>query len=365
MPRPSRAKPRPVTCWWSAVPRSRSSGSGAAASMGSAAVLSDTVSCCSQRLFHLSDGHVAEVEHACGEHCVSAGIDGRWEVLEPAGTATRYEWHLCNATDRPNHFQVEAVLRPVGVHRVEQDLAGTQLGGRARPLDGVDPRRRTTTVGRHLEPAGLLAAASRVDAEHQDLVAESLGDLGDDLRPGDRRGVDADLVRTRSQQAVDVLGRTHPAADGQWDEHLVGGAADDVERRVTAVRGRRDVEERELVGPLGVVDLGHLNRITRVAQVDEVDALDDPAVVDVQARDDAYGEAHRMSLSVGADSPPVGEIRLSGVVSHYGRLNLVGRRTHEAHARHHRGARPVHCWLRQRPHERGERPHGRADIGIP
>src|SRR5690348_1518596 len=118
MPWPSRAKPRPVTWVWSVVPRSRSSGSGWAAVVGPAVVLSDTVSCCSQRLFHLSDGHVAEVEHACGEHCVGAGIDGRWEVLEPSGAATRDEWHLCNATDRPNHFQVEAVLGAVGVHRV-------------------------------------------------------------------------------------------------------------------------------------------------------------------------------------------------------------------------------------------------------
>src|SRR5829696_4337503 len=119
MPRPSSAKPRPVTCVWSAVPRSRSSGSGSADLMGSAVVLSDTVSCCSQRLFHLSDGHVAEMEHTCGEHCVSAGIDGCWEVLEPAGAATRDEGYLCNVTDRPNHFQVEPVLGPVGVHRVE------------------------------------------------------------------------------------------------------------------------------------------------------------------------------------------------------------------------------------------------------
>src|SRR5215216_5834624 len=102
MPRPSSAKPRPVTCEWSAVPRSRSSGWGSTGLVGSAVVLSDTVSCCSQRLFHLSDGHVAEVEDTCGEHCVGAGIDRGREVLEPAGAATRDEWHLCNATDRPN-----------------------------------------------------------------------------------------------------------------------------------------------------------------------------------------------------------------------------------------------------------------------
>ncbi len=48
-----------------------------------------------------------------------------------------------------------------------------------------------------------------------------------------------------------------------------------------------DVEEGELVGPLGVVARGDLDRIAGVAQPDEVDALDDAAVLDVEAGDDA------------------------------------------------------------------------------
>ena len=47
-----------------------------------------------------------------------------------------------------------------------------------------------------------------------------------------------------------------------------------------------DVEEDELVGALAVVAGGELHRIARVAQAHEVDALDHPARVDVEARDD-------------------------------------------------------------------------------
>ena len=66
-------------------------------------------------------------------------------------------------------------------------------------------------MGRDLEAAGLVGVASGVDAEHEHLVAEPVGDLGDDLGPGDRGGVDADLVGAGSQQPVDVLGvRTPP-----------------------------------------------------------------------------------------------------------------------------------------------------------
>ena len=48
----------------------------------------------------------------------------------------------------------------------------------------------------------------------------------------------------------------------------------------------------ELVGALGVVALGQLDRVAGVAQVEEVGALDDAAGVDVEAGDDAL-EDHR------------------------------------------------------------------------
>ena len=54
---------------------------------------------------------------------------------------------------------------------------------------------------------------------------------------------------------------------------------------------RGDVEEDELVGALGVVALGELDRVARVADVDEVRALHDAPGVDVEARDDAL-EVH-------------------------------------------------------------------------
>ena len=48
-----------------------------------------------------------------------------------------------------------------------------------------------------------------------------------------------------------------------------------------------DVEEAELVGAGRVIGNRRLDRIAGVAQIDEVDALDDAAVLDVQAGNDA------------------------------------------------------------------------------
>ena len=86
------------------------------------------------------------------------------------------------------------------------------------------------------KPLGVGALARRhpagVDGQHEHLVAEPLGDLGDQLGPRDGRGVDADLVGAGPQQRVDVVRRAHAAADGERDEHLLGGAAHHVVGRL-------------------------------------------------------------------------------------------------------------------------------------
>ena len=78
-----------------------------------------------------------------------------------------------------------------------------------------------------------------------------------------------------------------PPPIDERDEHVVGGAAGQLDDRLAPLVGGGDVEEDQLVGALGVVAGRELDRVARIAQTDEVRALDDPPGVDVQARDDA------------------------------------------------------------------------------
>src|SRR5262249_48813189 len=75
---------------------------------------------------------------AGGEDGVGAGLDGGREVLDGARAAAGDDGHVHRGTDGPDHLQIEAGLGAVGVHRVEQDLADTELGATDRPFDGVD-----------------------------------------------------------------------------------------------------------------------------------------------------------------------------------------------------------------------------------
>jgi hypothetical protein len=128
-------------------------------------------------------------------------------------------------------------------------------------------------------------AAAGVDRHHDALSPELGGDLADQLGPLHGRGVDRHLVGTGPQEAASVVDRADPAADGEGDEDLLGGAGGHLDHRVAGVGGGDDVEEDHLVGALGVVPSRQLDRVAGVAQAHEFDPLHHPTVADVEARD--------------------------------------------------------------------------------
>ena len=84
------------------------------------------------------------------------------------------------------------------------------------------------------------AAPTHVDGHDHALGPELVGDLGDELGPVDRgRVLIADLVGPGPQQPPGVVDGAHAAADGEGDEHLLGGPGHDVDHRLAAVRATR------------------------------------------------------------------------------------------------------------------------------
>jgi hypothetical protein len=137
-------------------------------------------------------------------------------------------------------------------------------------------------------------------------------------RPCHRGGVDAGLVGAGRQQLAGIVDGSHAAAHAERHENALGRASHPVEASATGVGRGTDVEEDDLVGPLGGIALGRLRRVAVVGEVGEAHPLDDAAVGHVEARDHPAGElglhrlgAHERSSPAQAASAAASEKRPS------------------------------------------------------
>ncbi len=157
----------------------------------------------------------------------------------------------------------------------------------------------------HLEAVGdVVAAPLGVDRAHHALGPELRGDLADQLGALDRRRVDADLVGAGTEHPAGVLQRADPTADRERDVDLLGDTEHHVDGGLAIVGRRGDVEEHQLVGTLGVVPGGELDRVAGVTEIDEVGALHHTAAGHVEARDHP-GDLHQATSSAPTASATV------------------------------------------------------------
>jgi hypothetical protein len=132
-----------------------------------------------------------------------------------------------------------------------------------------------------------------VDRHHDALAAEFFRRFAHEVGVGHGGGVDRRLVGASEQELPDIPDRAHAAPDRQRHEAGFRRSPHDIEQDAALLVARRDVEEAQLVGARPVVGLGDLDRIAGVAQIDEPHALDDAAVLDVEAGDEAGFKGHR------------------------------------------------------------------------
>ena len=202
-------------------------------------------------------------------------------MLGRARAAGRHDGHAERVVEREQEVEVVAALRPVAVHARRENLAraaGLALG---RPRDRAAARRRAAAVREDLPARGRPAGPLGVDGEDGALGSVARGDVREQVRPGERGRVHADLVGPGVEHRPGVVGRPDAAADGQRDAQLVGRPPDDGAHRLARLGRGRDVEKDEFVGARGVVEARLLDRVAGVAEVHEADAFDDAPVVDV------------------------------------------------------------------------------------
>ena len=231
------------------------------------------------------------MEDGGGQHRIGLALhEPLAEVLQRAGAAGSDHRHM-HTRHRSGQLQIVPVLRPVTIHARQQYFPGAQPHRLLSPLHRITPGGPAPAVREHAPASrpGLRVPAG-IDRHHDALTAEALGGFPDQRRPRQRRRVERHLVGARSQQCPHVVDAPQAAAHGQRHVDALGRARHHVQHDPAILVGGGDVQEDQLVGALGIVGQGRLDRVAGVAQVHEADALDHAAVLDVQAGNDTLGQ---------------------------------------------------------------------------
>ena len=188
--------------------------------------------------------------------------------------------------------QSKPVARSVGVHRGEQNFARAAGFGFARPLDDAASRGLAPALHKDLRVAhriGGFGIAARVDGDDDGLRAKAAADGVDQSWVGQRGGVHAHLVRAGLEDLRRIVRGANAAADAKGNKQLTRGAAHGVEQRLPALVRRGNVEQHDFVRAFAGMARGLRGRIARIDEIDELHALDDTAVMHIEAGDDALG----------------------------------------------------------------------------
>src|SRR5437762_125817 len=171
--------------------------------------------------------------------------------------------------------------------RVERPLARMR---RASPVYWYTMKACTSAAW-----GGRSGGALAVDADDHALRAEAPGELVDEVRVLERRGVDRDLVGARFENRLRVGHRADAAGDAERDIEERRHAVDPgtIHRAPTGAGG--DVVEDELVRALVTVARGELQDGADDLMVGEAHTLHHRAVSHVEAGDDASGQNARSS----------------------------------------------------------------------
>ncbi len=222
------------------------------------------------------------------------------QMIQIAHPARGDHRHPHGIRDGAGQRQVKAFFGAVTIHRGEQDFTGAVFRHALRPGHRIQAGGSAPAMGEDLpliRPGG-----ARINRHHHTLAAEFLGRFAHKFRPVHRRRVDRGLVGAGQQQLAHIFHRAHAATHGERHEAARRRARHHVKQRVAGIGGSRDIQEGQFIGAGSIIMRRLLHRIAGIAQIDKIDALDDAAILHVEAGNDADLEAHAASRKAAAGS---------------------------------------------------------------
>src|SRR6185312_5691833 len=152
-----------------------------------------------------------------------------------------------------------------------------------------------------------------VDAYHDALAAETLGQPVDERRVGERRRVHRDLFGAFVEHRLRVLHRADAAGDAEWNVQAARDPAHPAAIHAALLGAGRDVIEHQFVGALVAVARRQIQNVADHAVITEAHALDDLSVAHVEAGNYAFGKNGRSSCSAMRSSSNALPLMAAGV----------------------------------------------------
>jgi len=228
----------------------------------------------------VSDCIVAVVKDRRRERRVCASMKRLRQVTRRRGSAAGDHRHVDRRADRRQQGEVVAFSGAIAIPAGQKDLTGAAHLRLLCPGDGIFAR-AIPSGSHHDLPSITRCCAGCIQRQHHTLSPKLVGQLGEQIRARDRRGVDADLVRSGGEQLSGVLDCADPTADGQRNVHHRANGPNGLDRCCSALRCRGNIEQNQLIGALLRVEFGALCRIARITQPLKLDAFYDSSIPNV------------------------------------------------------------------------------------
>ena len=236
------------------------------------------------------------MKHRRGQRGVGlAGREDLVEVLERPGAARGDHGNRHGGRHGGGQRAVEPAAGAVAIDGRQEDLSRAAVRRLARPLDRLAAGRRSVRCAR--TPRSDRPVALRVDGDDHRLRAIPRRQPRQERRVLERGAVRARPCRRRRRAPPPRPPRDRmppPTASGMKSSAETARSVSSSARRFSMRRG--DVEDDQLVDALGVVAPRERGRLAGVRESFELHALDDAAVADVEAGDQALGTHDHLEI---------------------------------------------------------------------
>src|SRR3984893_11867637 len=209
-------------------------------------------------------------------------------MLEVTSSPAGDHWNADGRTNGGGQLNIVTILGSVRIHAGQQDFPSAPSLDLLRPFHDIQigPIPAPMRVDSPLTWSRSLG----VDGDHDTLNAESLGRTANQFWFLDCRGVDAHFIGSRQQHLPDICGSSNTSPDRERHKTLFGRAPHYVDHRSPIVRRGRDIEKNEFIGLLAIVFHRAFHRIPSVAQLQKLRSFHDPAISDIEARNDSFSQ---------------------------------------------------------------------------